>query len=759
MLAVETGFRMAMVAAVSRTSRFLISVLLLVPLTTGSAFAIDDETTGRSAAPPTPATVFSASRVIVEWAPGASRTERIEARAGAEVSSVHQLGDPRFQLLRVDPGQGISEAIDVLNDDPDVTVATRDGFSAPNSIPNDPLFGELWGLRNTGTGVDGFAGAVASDDIDAPAAWDRTVGDPSTVIADIDSGYRFDDPDLGPVAWTNPGEISDNSLDDDGNGIADDVHGADFVGSNADAGSLPVDGDPTDDNLVSGGHGLHTAGTMGASGDNAVGITGVAQNVRIMPLRVCANSASANNEARCPFSSQIAAINYAGEMGARVANMSLGGTTFEPAVRDAIAGNPQTLYVISAGNDAEDNDTGQDHYPCDYNPLAEGKSGVDNVICVAATNQADGLASFSDWGDASVDLGAPGTEILSTFPASEVVFEDDFQANDFASSWSQSGANNFGRGSSGDGPLTSFGMTDSPGGSPAPNAQYDTTTTAGVAIPADSGSCQVSGLRYRNGGTGGSFFYEVQSDGSQAFINTGSATTPGSTLAPFNTSQITGLAGHAVKLRFGFTAGSSPTSANGIWLDNLKITCHKPLSAPLTYAFLQGTSMAAPHVTGAAGLLFSLKPSATVSEVRNALLTSVDPDPALSGKTVTGGRLNVAKALDALVPKVVVGPGETTTEELPPGSFAAQVMPAAPTSLPRTAACRVPALKGKTLAQAKGLLGKAHCSLGKVTRPRAKRGRPQTSLVVKSSSPAAGSTASSGAVNLTLGPKPKKHHH
>ena len=227
--------------------------------------------------------------------------------------------------------------------------ASRDGYSSLDSVPNDPMFGELWGLSNSGGGIDGFSGAVAGADVNAPLAWDRTTGSPSTVIADLDSGYRFDSPDLGPVAWTNPGEIAGNSIDDDGNGFVDDVHGYDFVGASADAPSS--DSDPTDDNLISGGHGVHTAGTMGAAGNNGVGITGVAQNVRIMPLRVCANSAANEDETRCPFSSQIAAINYAGAMGARAANMSLGGTTFNAPERDAIAANPQTLFVISAGND------------------------------------------------------------------------------------------------------------------------------------------------------------------------------------------------------------------------------------------------------------------------------------------------------------------------------------------------------------------------------------------------------------------------
>ena len=635
---------------VSRPRLPIACALLALLLAAPAALGTSGETRPLGAAPPTAVTTFSPNRVIVEWAPDASRSDRVAARQSADVTSMRPLGDPLFQLLAVDPGQSASDVLTALRGDPAVRATSRDGYSSLDSLPNDPELGELWGLSNSGSGIDGFSGAVAGADVNAPLAWDRTTGSPSTVIADLDSGYRFDSPDLGPVAWTNPGEIAGNSVDDDSNGFVDDVHGYDFVGASADAPSS--DSDPTDDNLISGGHGVHTAGTMGAAGNNGVGITGVAQNVRIMPLRVCANSAASENETRCPFSSQIAAINYASAMGARAANMSLGGTTFNTPERDAIAANPQTLFVISAGNDGEDNDF-EPHYPCNYDPLAEGKSAVDNVICVAATDQADQLAGFSDWGASSVDLGAPGTETLSTFPVLTPTLVDDFQASDFSSKWETTAGTGMGRAAAGDGPLTSFGMNDSPGTAPAPISVHQSTLTSGIPVPAGSGACKLSGLRLRRADAGSSFSYSVLSDGVSAFSNTSSTNTSGSEMAPFNTAPILGLGGHSVKVRFGYNAGPSPTAANGIWLDDLKLTCYAPLSTPPGYEFLQGTSMAAPHVTGAAGLLFSLKPTATVTAVRDALLAGVDAIPSLAGETATGGRLDVAKAMDGLEGSVV----------------------------------------------------------------------------------------------------------
>ena len=124
-------------------------------------------------------------------------------------------------------------------------------------------------------------------------------------------------------------------------------------------------------------------------------------------------------------------------------------------------------------------------------------------------------------------------------------------------------------------------------------------------------------------------------------------------MVPFNTVPILGLGGHSVKLRFGFTSGSSPTAENGIWLDDLQISCYAPTSAPLQYDFLQGTSMAAPHVTGVIGLAFALNSTASYQQVRAAVLDGVDVNESLSGITVTGGRLNARRTLAILKPSTV----------------------------------------------------------------------------------------------------------
>jgi thermitase len=787
----------------------------------------------------------ASGRVIVQWRAGADHGDKVAAREAADVDFEAQLGAPSVQLVEVGPGQSAAAAADELEADPAVAVAEPDGYRTLDAVPDDPLFSQLWGLRNSGgAGVRGFSGAVAGDDVDAVAAWNRSVGTPMTVVADIDSGYRFDDPDLGPVAWTNPGEIAGNGLDDDGNGYVDDVHGYDFVGTSA---TTPLqDADPTDDNIASGGHGLHTAGTIGAAGNNGVGITGVARNARIMPLRACSNQPS-SNETRCPFSATVAAINYAGEMGARAVNMSLGGNTFTQTEVNAIAAHPETLYVISAGNDSGDNDGGGaapkgHHYPCDYRPTIDASPAVpgaiDNVICVAATDQADGLAGYSDFGATSVDLGAPGSAVLSTYPSIDKLMADDFQGNDFLAKWLPYGAG-FGGAGAGDGPLTSLGMTDTPGGAAEANHIYGVKSAAGTALPAGTGSCRIRGMRYRKGGSlSYGLFLDGSTSGAREFI---SGETAGSAMVNFQTIPILGLGGHSLQMYFEYGADSTPVVEEGAWLDDLRLECYAPLATHLSYEFLDGTSMAAPHVTGAAALLFSLKPGATVTEVRDALLDSVDPVTSLNGKTTTGGRLNITAALKALVP---VGaetvPPETALLSQPPATTASTTagfqlqrtdadgggfqcnldgggwsscssapslavgvgghklearatdpgglvdptpvsaswtvtgpppdegggstgagptvtitLPPGETPPPQT--CTVPKLAGKTLAQAKSALAGAGCKLGRVSKPKTKKGKKPPKLVVKSSTPGAGSSAG-GAVNLKLGPKPKTRH-
>ncbi|HMJ01635.1 MAG TPA: S8 family serine peptidase, partial [Conexibacter sp.] len=404
---------------------------------------------------------------------------------------------------------------------------------------------------------------------------------------------------------------------------------------------------------------------------------------------------------------------------------------------------------------------------------------------------------------------APGTEILSTYPTIDTHVEDDFETDDFAARWTP-GRRGFGRVGPGDGPLTSFGITDTPGADSAASTLYEVTLSAAVAIPAGAGACQLSGRRFVSLGDDGTFIYSIVPDAGPS-IDFTPGSTLGSTLAPFSTVSVRDLGGRTVRLRFAYTAPSVPEAANGLWLDDLLLECYAPLAAAPTYDFLEGTSMAAPHVSGAAGLLVSLNPAATTEQVRAALLASVDPLASLAGRTTTGGRIDAASALDeirqpdtgiASVPRRstrsrratfafarVDAPFPASFEcQLDGGVFAACGSPTTYTGLrggrhafavrarsprgivadltPATASwtvtqCKVPRLKGKTLRRARRALRRARCTLGRVRRPRrargaARRGRPHVRLVVRSSRPRAGAIRLDGArVKVTLKPKPR----
>ncbi len=241
--------------------------------------------------------------------------------------------------------------------------------------PNDTFFSSLYGMTK----------------IAAPTAWELTTGSSAVVVAVIDSGVDYTHPDLAANIYTNSGEVPGNFVDDDSNGFVDDYYGYDFVNSDA----SPLDDDE---------HGTHCAGTIGARGNNSTGVTGVNWEVGILPVKVL----DANGDG---FLSDIAAgIEYAVDRGASVLSMSLSGPSSTGLLDAAIvyARQQNVLIVAAAGNDGSDNDV---------TPSFPSSSTSANILSVAATNSLDQLASFSNYGEVSVDVAAPGVAILSTVPS------------------------------------------------------------------------------------------------------------------------------------------------------------------------------------------------------------------------------------------------------------------------------------------------------------------------------------------------------
>lgn len=252
--------------------------------------------------------------------------------------------------------------------------------SIQNVIPNDPLFGNLWGMHNTGQ-----EGGTAGTDIDATEAWDIFTGSSDVIIAVVDTGVYYNHSDLASNMWVNTADPIDG-IDNDGNGYIDDYRGWDFYNN---------DNDPIDDNS----HGTHCSGTIAGVGNNSIGVTGVNWNAKIMPLKFLGASGSGST------SDAISAILYANKMGAKVISNSWGGGSYSQALKDAIDASP-AVVVCAAGNDyGNDNDVNP-YYPSSYNST--------NLIAVASIDRYDNISSFSNYGLISVDLGAPGSVIQST---------------------------------------------------------------------------------------------------------------------------------------------------------------------------------------------------------------------------------------------------------------------------------------------------------------------------------------------------------
>jgi len=339
-------------------------------------------------------------RILVKYrsaATAAAKTDMQTLYGLAVKKEIPSIGTLVFKLPE---GLDVKTAVRQLRDDPRVEYAEPDYYAHPEAIPNDPAFSTQWGLNNTGQVIGGVAGRPGAD-INAPAAWDLTVGSDSIIIAVIDTGVDIGHPDLRPNLWVNTGELAGaasfddwqpNGLDDDGNGYVDDIVGWDFFFNT---------NNPNDESKKFGGHGTHVAGIAAARGNNGAGVTGVSWAARIMPL-----AAMDYNDGGLPISAVAGALGYAEQMGAHVINMSLGLYQDSHTLRNAISAVQHAVIVCAAGNDGTDNDV-RPHYPSGY-PNA-------NLIAVAATDQFDHRVWYSNFGAASVDVAAPGARIYSTY--------------------------------------------------------------------------------------------------------------------------------------------------------------------------------------------------------------------------------------------------------------------------------------------------------------------------------------------------------
>lgn len=353
---------------------------------------------------------YKEKKIDLDKSSGQKKAISIESIRG--LKELKSFKNSNTKILQTDGS--IDKTIEELEKDPNVEYVEKNAVRYPLTLPNDTFFSYQWALNNTGqtfpASTGGSTSGTADADMDAAEAWDtENSANQEIVVAVIDTGARLTHEDLAANIWTNADEIPANGIDDDANGYVDDVHGWDFKDNDNDpsdsvfnycyqySGQICIDQEDVS------GHGTFISGIIAAVHNNAKGISGVSSKnkIKIMPLRFDLDTAT-----------ELEAIEYAKNNGAKVINASYGAGTPDLAEKNAIEAFPG-VFVAAAGNDATDNETSH-FYPSDYTSA--------NIISVAATDQNDNLSLFSNYGNISVDLGAPGQNLASTYHTSDTYY-------------------------------------------------------------------------------------------------------------------------------------------------------------------------------------------------------------------------------------------------------------------------------------------------------------------------------------------------
>ncbi len=607
-------------------------------------------------------------RLLITHRPGAPETPGGPIALLAEMKEVEiaRLESLDMSIVEVPVGWDLEHLRKIIGEDPSVTGTSRDEVVQAQGrvVPNDPDFGALRNLDHPG-----------DVDVDAPEAWAYTTGSDQVVVAVLDTGIDYSHVELLPNLWVNSSETAGNGIDDDGNGYIDDIYGVNLTLGLA----YPGAGDPWDDN----GHGTWVASVIGARGNNNTLLTGVNWNVRIMSVKALRADGRGSLSDIARGIDYITNMSRVGNVNIKVVNASYGNIDTLTVCSTAASGDPvynaitrlgleNILFVTSAGNRGINIDAGETVAPACYDH--------DHLITVTAQHL-DSRTLIYNYGTTSIDVVAPGTAIRAAglrdtrrqFPQSRKVLIDSgttvafYDAETDTGSWTPEApwARTTEHSYSG-----LFSWTDSPGGAYTGHQNISLISpqidlsgyepgvdhlflSAWIMTdleykPQSCNFCDILLLDMLDPDVSAVKTREIWSGNSGGWRRAAVAIPAW---------------GYTDDFAFRFRLNTDPLdNRDGVYIDNVRISNHSSGADDSGVPF--GTSFASPHVAGAAALLWAHRPDLAVSEVRAALLDTVDVFPDFKDRVASGGALNIANALFSVTaPGIRIHSSQTTVIE------------------------------------------------------------------------------------------------